>query len=93
MKLGNDGKVSGSAQFVVSINSGEVESADFESGDKTLQPLESKLEKAKYPFEFPPNSDATLVVRVTVQCHSDRCLATPMNPTVAQSPTPHVAQY
>jgi len=93
IKLGNVGKLSGSADFLVSIDSESTESADFDSGDKTLQPLESKLEKAKYPFEFPPNSDATLVVRLSVQCHSGDCVGTPMNPTMNRNPVGRAAQF
>lgn len=93
IKLGNVGKLSGSADFLVSIDSESVQSADFDNGDKALQPLESKLEKAKYPFEFPPNSDATLVVRVTVQCRSDGCVGTLMSPTVSRNPAGRSVQF
>lgn len=93
LKLGNAGNLSGSADFLVSIDSESVQSVDFESGDQILQPLESKLEKAKYPFEFPPNSDATLVVRVTVKCQSDGCVGTPMNPTMSRNPAGHAPQF
>jgi len=88
IKLVNEGKISGSAQFMVSINPQEVESVDFESGDENLRPLESKLEKAHYPFEFPPDSDSTLVIRVDVECRSSSvCSATPLPPTPMRPPS------
>ena len=88
VKLVNDGKISGIAQFIVSINSKELESVDFESGDENLRPLESKLEKAHYPFEFPPDSNAILVVRVTVECHpGSPCTATPLPSASMNAPS------
>src|SRR5581483_3233938 len=88
IKLKNDAKLSGTAQFIVSINAKEVESADFESGDENLRPLESNLEEAHYPFEFPPDSEATLLIRVTVDClPSGTCTATPLPPAPARAPS------
>ncbi|HTS06878.1 MAG TPA: DUF3857 domain-containing protein [Candidatus Eisenbacteria bacterium] len=82
IKLSNDGKINGKGEFIVSINSHEVESADFEGEDEELRSLESKLEKAHYPYEFPPGSDAILVVRIMLRCHEDTdCTGTPMPPT------------
>jgi tetratricopeptide (TPR) repeat protein/transglutaminase-like putative cysteine protease len=87
IKLNNDGKLDGKAEFIVSINPQEVESADFDAGDEELRSLESKLEKAHYPYEFPPDSDATLVVRILMRCHSDSdCIGTPMPPTQVTTP-------
>jgi Flp pilus assembly protein TadD/transglutaminase-like putative cysteine protease len=81
VKLANAEKLSSSAQFIVTFKPGKVESAEYESGDDELEPLADKLKAAHYPLEFPPQSGATLVLRVEVKCQSTApCIATLVNP-------------
>ena len=81
VKLTNDKKLSGSAQFVVTLKPGKVDSADYVSGDKDLQPLADKLKAAHYPLEFPPDSGVILVLRIDVRCQaSNACIATLVPP-------------
>lgn len=69
IQLRNEHKLSGNAQFFVTLKPDKVDSADYASGDEELQPLTEKLMAAQYPLEFPPDSGAILVVRVDVDCH------------------------
>jgi hypothetical protein len=88
IKLSNESKLSGKAQFIVSLDPHGVDSADFENGDDALRPLESKLGKAHYPIEFPPDSDATIVLRVAIECRpASACVAAPMVPTMGTAPS------
>jgi len=80
-KLSNEAKLSGSAQFIVTFKPGKVESAEYESGDDEIEPLADKLKAAHYPLEFPPDSGASLVLRVDVSCHPTApCIAALVNP-------------
>jgi tetratricopeptide (TPR) repeat protein/transglutaminase-like putative cysteine protease len=93
-KLANEHKLSGSAQFIVTFKPGKVESAEYDTGDDELRPLADKLKAVRYPLEFPPDSRASLVVRVQVSCKpTAACVATLVNPVAAgpqfpQSPPP-----
>jgi len=85
VKLANGGKLSGSAQFIVTFKPGKVESAEYESGDDELEGLEDELKAAHFPLEFPPESGASLVVRVDVRCQpAAPCIATLVNPVAAR---------
>jgi Flp pilus assembly protein TadD/transglutaminase-like putative cysteine protease len=82
VKVSNDGKVSGTAEFTVVFKPGKVESAEFSSGDRDLEKLSVKLAAARYPLEFPPGSNAILVLHVGVKCHGTaECIGSPVNPT------------
>jgi tetratricopeptide (TPR) repeat protein len=80
VKLSNDGKLSGKAQFTVVLKPGKVESAERSSGDSALDSLSDKLEAAHYPVEFPPDSAAILVLRVEVTCETAACIGRLENP-------------
>jgi len=87
VKVGNDGKLSGEAQFTLALKPDNA-SVSFYSGDRELEPLVAKLTAAHYPLEFPGESDAILVVRLDVSCHgSATCIATLAPPVV---PRPQV---
>lgn len=91
-KLSNEARLSGSAQFIVTFKPGKVESAEYESGDDELQPLTAKLKAAHYPLEFPPESGASLVVRVDVSCKPTApCIAALVNPVPAPAHFPGAA--
>ena len=80
LKLSNEGKLSGSARFTLTLKPDKV-SAGHLIGEDTLQPLTAKLEKAHYPVEFPLDSGAILVLNVDVSCHPTApCVATIVNP-------------
>jgi tetratricopeptide (TPR) repeat protein len=80
VKLTNEGKLSGKAQFTVVLKPGKVESAERSSGDPVLDSLSDKLEAAHYPVEFPPDSAAILVLRVEVTCETAACIGRLENP-------------
>jgi len=81
VKLGNQGKLSGRAQFIVEIKPEKVDSVHFVSGDDALKPLEDKLVAAHFPLEFPPDSGAILVLRLDVSCQpTAQCVAALVNP-------------
>ena len=89
VKVGNDPKVSGSAEFVITLKPGKVESARYLSGDEALEPLTSKLTAVHYPLEFPSDSSAILVMRLSVRCQtSSYCVATLLNPVPSRSDPP-----
>ena len=88
VKLANSKKLSGSAQFIVTLKPEKVESADYLSGDEGLEPLADKLKAAHYPLEFPPGSGVTLVLRVDVSCHATTpCIATLVPPVPVPATT------
>jgi len=92
VKLANAEKLSGSAQFIVTFKPGKVESVEYESGSDDLEELKDKLKAAHYPLEFPPESGASLVVRVEVKCEATAsCVATPVNPAPPAPQFPGVA--
>ena len=81
VKVSNEAKLSGKAQFIVEIKPGKVNSAHYLSGDDTLEPLADKLVEAHYPLEFPPDSEAILVLRLDVNCQpTTPCVAKLVNP-------------
>ncbi len=85
MKLKNEAKVSGSAEFVVTLEPGKVESAEYLSGTDELAKLSEQMIAARYPLEFPPDSEAILVLRVDVKCEaSSACIASLINPVPNQ---------
>jgi len=87
VKLGNEGKLVGSAQFTVTFKPGKVESAEFDSGDGDLEVLAPKLKAAHYPIEFPPDSDAILVMHVSVRCKvTEGCVGSLVNPVPPGGP-------
>jgi tetratricopeptide (TPR) repeat protein len=79
--LSKPAKLAGSAEFLVTLKPGKVESAEFDTGDDGLDGLPEKLKAGHYPLEFPTDSAAVLVVRVHVQCHvTQPCVAALDNP-------------
>jgi tetratricopeptide (TPR) repeat protein len=81
LKLSNEGKLSGSAQFTVEFKPGKGNSASFVQGDEELKILSGKLESAHFPLEFPADSGAQLFVHVDVNCHPGAsCIASLINP-------------
>jgi len=91
-KLSNEGKLSGSAQFIVTFKPGKVESVEYDDGDDELEPLADKLKAAHYPLEFPPESGVTLVVRVDVSCKpTAACIAALVNPVPGPAQFPGAA--
>jgi tetratricopeptide (TPR) repeat protein len=84
LKLGNDAKLSGSAEFAVVFKPGKVESAEYLSGSNDLDKLSGQMMAARYPLEFPPDSKAILVMRVNVRCQaSAACIVSLVNPVPA----------
>jgi tetratricopeptide (TPR) repeat protein/transglutaminase-like putative cysteine protease len=80
IKIGNEGKRSGSAQFTLVLKEDKT-SVRYASGNDTLEPLLPKLEAAHYPLEIPPDSAAILTVRLDVNCQEKSpCVATLVNP-------------
>ena len=71
IKVTNEHKLSGKAEFHVTVKPDKVDSVDYASGDESLQPLAEKLKAAHYPLRFPPDSGAILVVRVEVNCRAE----------------------
>jgi tetratricopeptide (TPR) repeat protein/transglutaminase-like putative cysteine protease len=89
IKLPNQAKLSGSAKFIVALKPGKIESAEYDSGDDSLDVVADKLKAAHYPVEFPPDSGAILVLRVNVSCHpASPCIAALVNPVPGPTP-PH----
>jgi hypothetical protein len=87
VKLNNEEKLAGSARFFVTLKPGKLDSVEFDSGDEELKPLAAKLQEARYPMEFPPQSGAILDLKVTVKCEAKAaCIATIMNPTPPTRP-------
>ncbi len=66
--IGNEKKISGSADFIVALKPGAVESVEYVSGDDDLKSLEGKLKEAHFALEFPPDSAAILVLKADVRC-------------------------
>lgn len=92
VKVSNEAKLSGRAQFIIVIKPGKAESAHYLSGEEDLQPLSDKLAAAHYPLEFPPASAAILVLRLDVNCQSTApCIATLVNPLPAAPQFPGAA--
>ena len=81
VKVSNEEKLSGSADFVVEFEPGKVDSVQYLSGSDELEKLTEKLKAAHYPLDFPPDSQATLAVRVSVRCQSGSCVGTLVVPT------------
>jgi len=81
VKLSNEEKLSGSADFVVEFEPGKVDSVQYLSGSDELEKLTEKLKAAHYPLDFPPDSQATLAVRVSVRCQPGSCVGTLVVPT------------
>lgn len=86
VRIDNEAKLNGSAKFVLRIRPPKIESVHFASGDGALAPLADKLLDQHYPIEFPPDSEAILVVRLNVDCHA----AAPCTATL-QKPEPQTA--
>jgi hypothetical protein len=81
VQIANEAKLSGSANFVIRIRPSKVESAHYMSGDGALARLGNKLVEQHYPIQFPPDSDAILVLRLNVDCHpTSPCIATLLAP-------------
>ena len=81
VKLSNEAKLVGSAQFTVTFKPGKVDDAKYDSGDSDLEVLAPKLKAAHYPIEFPPDSDAILVMHVSVRCKvTEGCVGSLVNP-------------
>ena len=84
VKLSNEAKLSGSAEFAVVFKPGKVESVEYLSGSDDLEKLSERITTARYPLEFPPDSAAILVVRLNVKCQaSSACIASLVNPAPA----------
>jgi len=81
VKVSNEEKLSGSADFVVEFEPEKVDSVQYLSGSDELEKLTEKLKAAHYPLEFPPDSQATLAVRVSVRCQPGSCVGTLVVPT------------
>lgn len=80
VKISNEGKRSGSAQFTLVLKEDKT-TVRYASGDDTLEPLLPKLEAAHYPLELPPDSGAILTVRLDVNCQAtSACIAKVVNP-------------
>lgn len=52
VKVSNESKLSGSAQFTLELKPDKT-SVSYANGDDALKPLARKLEAAHYPLEFP----------------------------------------
>jgi len=80
-KVNNESKLAGSADFLVVFKPDKVESVRFVSGDNALDALSARLKTARFPLQFPPDSEASLVLRVHVGCQpSAACTATLLKP-------------
>jgi len=87
IKVPNDSKLSGTGQFIVVLRPGQVESAEYESGEEDLKVLAGKLKAAHFPLEFPPASGAILTLRVDVSCKpAAPCIASLVNPVPETPP-------
>ena len=87
--LHNEGKRSGTAEFLVKFKPGAVESATVFSGDDSLAALAEKLKGAHYPIEFPAGSGAVLTLRLDVRCQATApCTASLVVPAPAQAAFP-----
>jgi transglutaminase-like putative cysteine protease/tetratricopeptide (TPR) repeat protein len=87
VKIGNDAKLSGAGWFSIEIKSDKVDSVQFLGGDDELKSLEKSMTAAHYPLEFPPDSEAILVLRLSVKCEPKTpCVVSFINPVPAQSP-------
>ncbi len=82
IKITNDHKVSGKAEFHVTIKPDKVDSVDYASGDESLESLTEELKAAHYPLSFPPDSGAILVVRVEVNCRAETSCEATLLPAV-----------
>ena len=90
-KLSNESKLSGSADFILVMNSDKVQSVRLVGGDNALEPLSARLKSARYPLEFPADSDAVLALRMTVNCRgSAACTAKLLRPTQPGAQRPPV---
>jgi tetratricopeptide (TPR) repeat protein/transglutaminase-like putative cysteine protease len=82
LNLSNEGKLSGSGQFIVTLKPGKVEGAEQLTGSDGLSKIVGKLMAAHYPLEFPPDANAVLVMKVDVRCQtSGPCVGTLVNPS------------
>jgi len=88
VNLSNEGKLSGTGIFFVVLKPGNVQSAEYQRGDDGFEKLASKLAASHYPMEFPPNSAAVLVMRVSVRCEKrSACVGSLVNPTPESLPS------
>jgi tetratricopeptide (TPR) repeat protein/transglutaminase-like putative cysteine protease len=89
VKFDNAGKLSGSAEFIISFKPAEIDSIDYTHGDEKLKVLEEKLKLLHFQLAFPPNSSAILVRRAQVECRSaSSCTAKLVKPDQALSTGP-----
>lgn len=81
LKVTNEKKLSGRAQFLVTFKSGTATSVHYRSGDENLTGLSTQLRAVRYPFVFPPDENAIISVQVDVLCNSgSTCSAKLVNP-------------
>jgi len=67
-KLGTQPEPNGSAQFEVVFVQGKPLATTFLSGNEAMKSVTNRLAQAKFQMEFPVDSKATLLRRVTVVC-------------------------
>jgi tetratricopeptide (TPR) repeat protein/transglutaminase-like putative cysteine protease len=84
IRLKNEDKLGGAAEFLVTFKPGKVTSVEYFSGDNDLEELTDDLKAAHYPLEFPPDSGAILMMRISVKCESSSsCVARLVNPVAS----------
>ncbi len=81
VKLTSEKKIAGTAQFLIMLRPGKIESVEYLSGDDDLESLGEKLKVAHLSLEFPPESMATLTLKAEVRCWATAgCTATLADP-------------
>jgi tetratricopeptide (TPR) repeat protein/transglutaminase-like putative cysteine protease len=86
VKFGKMPNLSGSAEFAIVFAPGNVESAEYTSGDQSLKALTSKIKAAHYQVEFPAGSQAKLLRRAELSCFPlSGCMAVLMPTENAQA--------
>jgi len=89
VKLPNEARRSGAAQFFVTFEQGKVTAAEFSDGDSDVDGFAAKLKAASLPLELPPGSAAILTVQVKVECepaHPCTALVMPAVQPAAKNP-------
>jgi tetratricopeptide (TPR) repeat protein/transglutaminase-like putative cysteine protease len=71
VKLANDGKVAGSADFLVVLAPGKVDAVKFLRGDEALRACSDRLSAARFNALFPDDTPTKLVRRGTLTCPKD----------------------
>jgi Tfp pilus assembly protein PilF/transglutaminase-like putative cysteine protease len=81
VKFPSEKKIAGTAQLIITLKPGKVESVEYVSGDDDVKALAATVKDAHFTLEFPPGSTAILTLKADVRCWaSSGCTATLADP-------------